>query len=498
VRGAGWGLLVATPLVIGVTVLLAVISYHDVPTRGGVPVPQMRYVPPVFFSLVSIVLVLAVINLAGRRVVVSVVGDKLWLEGTQPLVGTKRGEWKRSQLFAVCAGPHRRLEVHSRNRPPFTLFYPGPGLELEWLASVLRGALQLETAPASPGAAGTSRRATASASVAGTRWIAPGSEADDDRIEIIAALVAAFLAIPGWFVFYRGASLQDLGWLWSSLWLNILAGAALGLGGAVLYRASRRRYVRGLAEVSRSMNFTFQPEMSREDIGHFFHLRLFREYDSSARNRMTGSVAGVPVDMFDYTFAAGPDQKKQRYRQTIMLLPAPAGLPAFELRPRRRRYWFVSGEISFLEDRPDYQGLRKRLGRDGYQRFLRDYARARPVRESIQRFGRCYAVHKYYLSEYFEHAAPWRSTGQADTGLGSDRPAREEDIRALFTLDVLGYFAARPGWRIESDGVHLAMWRCQGLLSPARRPHVIAEALEVYRLLAHAGTTPASAPSQAV
>src|SRR5437879_3136619 len=120
VRGAGWGLLVATPLVIGVTILLAVISYHDVPTRGGVPVPQMRYVPPVFFSLVSIVLLLAMINLAGRRVLVSIVGDMLWLEGTQPLAGTKRGKWKRWQLFAICAGPQRRLEVHSRNRPPFT------------------------------------------------------------------------------------------------------------------------------------------------------------------------------------------------------------------------------------------------------------------------------------------------------------------------------------------------------------------------------------------
>src|SRR5262249_25420763 len=101
-----------------------------------------------------------------------------------------------------------------------------------------------------------------------------------------------------------------------------------GFGGVALYRANRRRQVRRLAEASRSMNLAFQPEASREDLGDFFYLRLFRRW-SSARNRMTGIVDRIPVDMSDYLSSGG------YVRVTCLLVPAPeSGLPPFELRPR--------------------------------------------------------------------------------------------------------------------------------------------------------------------
>jgi hypothetical protein len=487
VRGGGCAMVFFTPLVIGLAALLAVNSYYHIPTHRGVPQPEVRYVPPVLVSLVSILLVLAMVNRGWRRAVVAVVGGKLRVEGAQPFFGTKRGEWERSQLFAICAGPDCLLEIYPRSRPPFTLFYPGPGLELEWLADVLRRGLQLDTRPTPRATAGEAVVVGPAGAGGPADWVVPGAEPDDNWMWISAGCVGVLLVTILWWVFAIGSSLMHLPWPLSSIWAYAVAGAAVGISCALLYRGSRRRYVRQLPEISRSMDFAFQPAMSREDIGDFFDLRLFRGGRSSARNRMTGMADGLPVDMFDYTFSVGSGRSQRTYRQTVMLLPAPEeGLPAFELRPQHGD-WLVSGAISFVPDHLDYGQLRKRLGKQGYQLFLREHARSRPTRECIERFSRHYAVRRYYLSEYFEQAAVWKFTGEAGTGLGPDRAGREEDIRTLFTLNVLRYFADHPGWRIESDGRHLALWRSRRFLSAAKRPRFVAEALEVYRVFTHAG-----------
>jgi hypothetical protein len=498
VRGGGWGMVFGTLLMIGLTVLLAVISYYHIPTHGGVPLPQVRYLPPVITSLVTIILVLAMVNLGRRRAVLCVVGGKLWVEGTQPFFATKRGEWERSQLFAICAGPDCKLEIYPRDRPPFALFYAGTGLELEWLADVLRRGLQLDarpTARATAGAAVTARpsgtvvwadwagaavTARPSGAVDGADWVVPSAEEADNWI--VAGCTGALLATLVSWVFALSLSRMDLDWSWSSMWPYPVCGAAVGISGALVYRGFRRRYTRRLAEISRSMNFAFQPTMSREDIGDFFYLRLFRGSDSSARYRMTGRAQGLPVDMFDYTCVFGEGRSRHTYRQTVMLLPAPEeGLPAFELRPRHG-HWLFGDDIRFVQ-RVDYRGLRKRLGKQGYQLFLRQHARTRPT---IERFSRHYAMRRYYSSEYFERAALGKFTGQADTGLPPDRAGKEEDIRALFTLDVLRYLADHRGWRIESDGRNLALWRSRRFLRAARRPCFVDEALEVYRVLRQA------------
>jgi hypothetical protein len=42
---------------------------------------------------------------------------------------------------------------------------------------------------------------------------------------------------------------------------------------------------------------------------------------------------------------------------------------------------------------------------------------------------------------------------------------------------------AHTGWHIECDGRHLALWRSRGFVRAAHRPRLVADALEIYRLL---------------
>jgi hypothetical protein len=270
-----------------------------------------------------------------------------------------------------------------------------------------------------------------------------------------------------WNVLNGGGMLDDLGWPWPSVLLWTGGNAAIGLGGVALYRAHRRHQVRRLAEASRSMNLAFQPEASREDLGDYFYLRLFRRW-SSTRNRMTGIVDRIPVDMADYLLSS------DYVRVTVLLLPAPAsGLLPFELRPRGpiARFFGVGLADDTRTTARPYQG------------------QPRHIRQCVERFRLRYELRSYYPSDHLEAAADWaalRGRGQADNLLGPDRVRAELAIRALFDLQLLHFFADHPGWCMESDGTHLALWRLSGTIRAAQRPRFVAEAVEVYRALADA------------
>jgi hypothetical protein len=263
------------------------------------------------------------------------------------------------------------------------------------------------------------------------------------------------------------------------------------------------------------MNLALQPVASREDLGDFFYLRLFRHW-VSASNRMTGIVDGVPVDMADYAFTQtgrGPP-----YRQTVLLLPAPeGGLPPFELRPR--------GHL----DRFFGLGLNDTTGTT-----VRPYKGQAPlIRKCTEHFRLRYDLRGYYSSDHLEEAANWaalkaegavlwsllkatlpgfcqrnsrkakarghyQGTVQADNGLEPNRAGAEAETRRLFNLDLLHFFADHTGWCMESDGTHLALWRPYRTTRAAKRARFVAEALEVYRALARAGALAAPKRSQAV
>jgi hypothetical protein len=220
------------------------------------------------------------------------------------------------------------------------------------------------------------------------------------------------------------------------------------------------------------MNLAFQPDASREDLGDFFYLRLFRHW-SSTRNRMTGIVDGIRVDMADYLLSS------DYCRVTVLLLPAPeSGLPPFELRPRGpiTRFFGVGlAEDTRTTARP-YQG------------------QPRHVRQCIERFRLRYDLRRYYPSGPMEAAAAratasaaWAALwgrGNADNILAADRAGAELAIQELFDLQLLHFFVEHPGWCVESDGTHLALWRPSGTIRATQRSRLVAEALEVYRALA--------------
>jgi hypothetical protein len=462
-----------------------------------VPSQFARYLAPLVCWLISIGLVLLMVNFGRRRAVLTVSEDRLGVEESRPFCRTRRGGWERAQLFAICAGPtrgdFRKLEIYPRGEPLFTLLYTGPAMELEWLAGVLRQGLRLGATPTLP-------REIREGVTSGPLPAVSPPDSDRRGDWFGAAFVGMVCVTILWNVFNARGFLDHLGLPWSNVFLCAAGGAAIGIGCAALYRADRQHQVRRLVELGRSMNLAFQPVASREALGDFFYLRLFRHW-LSASNRMTGIIDGVPVDMLDCTFAS-------HHRQTVLLLPAPErGLMPFDLRPRDYC------EKAFGVGLADETGTTVKPCN----------GQPRRVRECIERFRLRYDLRRYYLSEHFEDAADWaaltsgvrslrlmiageettawaalKGRGHADSGLGPDRAGTEEDIRQFFNLDLLDFFARHPGWRIESDGPHLALWRPYRTIRAARRPRFVAEALEVYRALARAAAMMAPGPSQAV
>jgi hypothetical protein len=484
VRGGGGGLVLFILLWVSCTIFITACSFDHAPTSGGVPSPPARYLGPLLFWASSTGLFLLMISLGRRRALLSVFGDRLEVEEIRPFLRTKRGSWERGQLFAICAGPtrgdFRQLEIFPQGEPPFTLLYTGPAMELEWLSGVLRQRLRLDAEPRDPG---VTRESVVSSPAPSDSL--PDSERPNVGYWIASAFLGAVCVTIFWNIFNSGGFLARLGLPWSSVFLCAAGGAMIGIGGVALQTAYRRRRVRRLAEASLSMNLALQREVSREDLGPFFYLRLFRRW-SSAKNRMTGIVDGIPVDMLDYTFEIQYGKGASHYRQTVLLLPAPEnGVPPFDLRPRG---YF---DMFFIHQGfPDYKGIT----------IKPDKGQPRRVRECLERFRLYYELRRYYLSDHFEQAAAWaRLKGRpADNGLDADRPGTEEDIRRFFNLELLHFFADHPGWRIESDGIRLALWHPNKTIRAARRPRFIAEALELYRALARAGTMAESQSTHAI
>ena len=63
-------------------------------------------------------------------------------------------------------------------------------------------------------------------------------------------------------------------------------------------------------------------------------------------------------------------------------------------------------------------------------------------------------------------------------------------VRKLFSLNILDFFVAHPGWYVECNGKHLALWRRKTIVRGIGRPLFLAEALEVRKILVE---TPARA-----
>src|SRR5262249_19452695 len=100
---------------------------------------------------VGIGLALAVYEMGRRRAILAVVGDSLLVIQEGPM-RLKRSEWHRDELKDVRPAPsglsvnHKRvleLQIQPKLGKPFGLLGGHGDPELEWIATMLRGALRL-------------------------------------------------------------------------------------------------------------------------------------------------------------------------------------------------------------------------------------------------------------------------------------------------------------------------------------------------------------------
>jgi hypothetical protein len=475
VRGGGFFSLFAllwNAVAIPITVLLYGQALTGAPVFNGAPATAWWYLFPLPFLLVGVGTALVALNLARRRAVLAVIGDSLLVLKAGPF-GSRRGEWTRQELTDVLAAPSGieqngrpllQLEVRAEGRPAFALLAGRPDAEVEWLAAVLRYALRLGPAlqrpprPVRPPAADAPVKAGAAAYA----WVG-GALAGAVVGTVLYHAVNHLITVNGVGLVQRlaGPSLNAT--------TCAAAGAAVGLFAGLLHGIRRRQYVRQLLDTCQGMGFTYSPTVGRDDLGDFQDLPLFRKW-SAARDRMSGSADGLPVEVIDYTSVERGSESSSYQRSTVVLLPAPAGgLPAFELRPRDLAARLVSAlltsGITF-----DPAGAQTALDRDALERFGRHYFLSEGIEATVARLGQ---------------------------GAEPGPPGSEAAIRRLFTVGLLAFFADHPGWQVESDGRHLALHRRQ-VIPPAGREALVAEAVEIYRALARPDgrTAPAAPPGE--
>jgi hypothetical protein len=287
------------------------------------------------------------------------------------------------------------------------------------------------------------------------------------------AIVTAvwWLIVNNFWVVNGVGVLQQLGWPFSSVYVCSAAGAALGIVGEVVRARREGHHTRQLAELAESLGFTLAAEVSVQDLSEWRALPVFQKW-AGARNRMSGTVSGLSVEMVDYTYKVRGDEGNSYHDQTVVLLLVDdQDLPAFELQPRTLALQIV--------------GL---MGVEGIV-FSSQGVPAVDA-EVIARFGKHYHLSTGLEAEAAKLVAP-ASAAAAD---------QDAALRRLFSLEVLSLLADHPGWSVQGVGRHLALWRPGKIVAPASRPGFLEEALAIRAALvksARGSATSVSVPAAA-
>jgi hypothetical protein len=238
-------------------------------------------------------------------------------------------------------------------------------------------------------------------------------------------------------------------------WIPILlaAGAVVGgsLGVVVGVRQARQEQhyqeeLTGLAEVA---EFRHTPTLDRKELGPLLRLPILKSC-SVVRHRLVRLDETLPLEMIDVGQQQGSGRHPYTVWRTVVVFPGgAAGLPDFTLRPL------------FGSPRPLFGLLRP----GGVTFDL-------PAREEdaavVAAFG------KYYLL-----APPDVPADEA-----AER-ALAEQIRWVFSLNVLRYFADNPGWDVQACDGHLALWQGKLAWPVEHRPTLLVDALRVQEMLTH-------------
>lgn len=209
--------------------------------------------------------------------------------------------------------------------------------------------------------------------------------------------------------------------------------ALIGGGGVYFLRAASRwekRQTEELRQVCEALGFRFEPEVVQQLDVRFGDFPCFTRGGLSGRGRrlMSGSLADRPVTVMEHYYVSGGSET--RGSETLAVFPDGAkGLPDFELTPG------VSVGMGALGD--------KILAVFGYQQV---------VLSENEEFSKHYSLR------------------------GTDEAA----LRRAFDATTLAFFAANPGWSVQTRGGAVAISRQpRKLCAPAEVPGFLAEALTV-------------------
>jgi hypothetical protein len=279
---------------------------------------------------------------------------------------------------------------------------------------------------------------------------------------------ALWWIVNWWIVAVMGEpGFEQRWWPLSSIWACTTIGAVfyaiLGTADTVVKsRAQRRRahHAEQVTALAAELKFDYVSGICSNDLIRYRNLSLFRlSRWSEAVNRMTGQFDGLDVELVDYTYVLkGDEGGESHYSQTVVLFPnCAANLPRFQLNPSGPVSKFLYGDqgISFEVDERMVS-----LDRDVITLFSNQYFLCpgkRPFEDVVR--------------------------GTHDSSDDCESAIDKESVQRLFNLELLRFFAGRPGWSVESDGQHLAVWRTKHIVPADKRRRFLDDAVRVRRAI---------------
>ncbi|MFI5206450.1 MAG: hypothetical protein ACHQX4_00395 [Gemmatimonadales bacterium] len=216
-----------------------------------------------------------------------------------------------------------------------------------------------------------------------------------------------------------------------SPWPGLIVFGVVGVGIAgtayASYLAEKKRNA-AMRAVAQAMGFAYEEQANRRPLDITgFDLPLFGiGHSRKAARILRGKLADRDTAIIDYRYTTGSGKSAHTHRQTVVVFTDGAkGLPEFQLSPEGLLH-----------------GLAEVFGAQDI-----DF-------EQNEEFS------KRYLLK------------------GPDEAA----IRRAFTIDALAWFAAAPGWRVQTRGGRLLAFRGDKLVDPAEVPAFAAETLRIVGL----------------
>lgn len=274
------------------------------------------------------------------------------------------------------------------------------------------------------------------------------------------AAVVLFYFLNNLMVVNGAGLLVRQGFPWSDVWLWSVAGGCIG-GLATLVKLRREGiHALEIAAAARTMRLEYRPQIARPDLGDAAQMPLFAKWNKGTHH-LAGQVDNVLVQMLDYTYEERGDESTSYYSQTVVLLPGTVRLPSFELRPRdfAMRMLGMMGLPGIAFEHYDAEAATV------IESFTSRYHLSRGVDKELLNLG-----------QSLQNLEPTEATDRA-----------EDDVRSLFSLEVLHYFANHAGWHVQSSGQFLAFWQRKTIVPGADRERFLADALEARNVLTAIG-----------